>query len=1214
MVKRLVTIWLLVGVFTLFADAQRQNVYLNGLWEFVRVKSLDEPPPVQGWQPIQVPGTIYGYNYERAWFRRKFFVPEGWRRHRLILHFGGVKYNSRIFVNGKHVGGCFNGYDAFEIDITDAARFGSENELLVGVHDWTGVFVGAPVDFEKDLRPDLRETPQDRVIAPIGGRFADYGIWDSVTLKVVLKVYFAEVFIRPLVRQNRLEVDVWIVNTTSESFNANLVAKVYRWNGKERDENGQWQVNGSPIAAFPSVKIQVAANERKRFTIGFPNPPLEFWFPHQPRLYVLELRFDAPNSDVFCERFGWREFWCKNGDFYLNGKKVHLLATSWWPPIQGVTREFVKSQLLGIKAMNAFAFRTHTQPWQRIWYEVADEVGVMMIPEGAVWNDDTVYRVKDPKFWENYAAHLRAMVRNLFNHPSIVMWSLENEFYGSRANDDTPEVEANLAKMGLIVKSEDPTRPITYESDGDPGGVTDVIGIHYPNEFPDRRLWPNNAFWMEEPRFITGGGGMFWDKKPFLWDRKKPLYIGEFLWVPSKDPSTQTLFFGDEAYKDHRRYWLKAKAIAWRMQILAYRHYGVSGISPWTVVEGGSLDETNPLWVAQRDMYRPLSAFVREYDRRFFAGEKIRRTVEIFNDTMTELKKVLFSWQLVDGGKVIAEGKETLRLDSGEHIERNLTIQMPKFQTKRSLTLRLTLNAPNSTAFREDYPIEVFLRISLSLPKVRLALYDPKGQFAHIAKRFGRKIVKLNSIREWDGKAILVIAPRALESKKAKEPIIGAADEEFGWLAEKVQKGGRVLILEQTDVASDWLPVSLTHQSSTMAFPHFAHHPILKGLSSDDFRWWRGDHIVSSYEPVRPNQAGMLPLVVTGSSMGVSHAPLIEVRQGNGVWLICQLKVVSKFETEPVARILLQRMLNYLASYRPPQTEILCFGSPNLHEQLERLRVEWKPLSDWSEIRNSKDSEIRNSKDKVLVLQSGKDVDANISLLRSFLQNGGTVVWHRPKFVEFEKVKAALNLPVIMQPYRGAATRIEGQGELLNSLFREDLYWLGPASGLDWEPTPLAMEMAEAVFAPEVKLADAVKFEAEKGVETEKQGMSVLETEVLFWANSRAHWRINFPVTGRYHFAMMARGTSVDGIYPFAEIYLDGEKVGVMSVSSEKYQLFSCSFFAKAGTRRLTIAFVNDAYRPPEDRNLWVDYFLLAPVKRETDVESLTSPLSCWER
>lgn len=1199
-----VRLWLIASfasVFIVSAYPQRLHISLDGQWEFIRVKSLDDQPPNQGWQPIQVPNTIFGYNYERAWFRRKFFVPEAWRHYRFILHFGGVKYNSRVFVNGKYVGGCFNGYDAFQLDITDAVRFGSENELLVGVHDWTGVFVGDRVDFEKERRPDLRETPQDRVIAPIGGRFADYGIWDSVTLKVVPSVYFTEVFIHPLVRQKQLEVDVWIFNASRENFNANLLARIYRWEGKGRDKAGQWSVSGSPVAMFPSVKVKINPGERKQLTIRLSSPPLKFWFPHQPQLYVLELRFDRPNSDIFRERFGWREFWCQGGDFYLNGRKFHLLATSWWPPTQGVTREFVKSQLLAIKAMNAIAFRTHTQPWQRIWYEVADEVGVMMIPEGAVWNDDTVYRVNDERFWENYAAHLRAMVRSLFNHPSIVMWSLENEFYGSRANDDTPEVEANLARMGLIVKSEDPTRPITYESDGDPGGVTDVIGIHYPNEFPARRLWPNDAFWMEEPRFITGGGGMFWDNKPFLWDRKKPLYIGEFLWVPSKDPSTQTLFFGDEAYRDHHGYWLKAKAIAWRMQILAYRHYGVSGISPWTVVEGGNLDESNPLWVAQRDMYRPLAAFLREYDRRFFSGEKIRRTVEIFDDTMRGLKKVLFRWQLKDGNKVLAEGKENLRLESGAHLERILTLQLPRTQTRRILTLSLMLETHNFPPFREDYMIEIFPRIPLSSPQnVRIALYDPKGQFELVARQLKTQIVKLNDLKEWDGESILLIAPKALASKGEKEPIIGSTGEERQWLAERVQGGGRVLVLEQTDTTSDWLPLTLTKQLSTMAFPHFNHHPILKGMSNDDFRWWRGDYIVSEYEPIRPNQAGMSPLVVTGSAMGVSHAPLVEVRQGKGVWLICQLKVVSKFDTEPMAQILLQRMLNYLASYQPPQSEIFCFGPPNLSEQLERLRVEWKPLDNWDEL--------KGPSGKVLILKSNGEAAANISLIHSFLQDGGTVIWHRPNPDEFTKVKVALNLPLVMQPHRGAATRIEGQGELLNSLFREDLYWLGPVSGPEWEPTPLAMDMAEMVFAPEINLTEAMKFEAEKGIETDERGVSVLETEVCFWTSGKSQWRVKFPETGKYHFAMMARGTPVEGVYPVAEIYLDEEKVGVMSISSEKPQLFSCSFFAKAGMRRLTIAFINDAYRPPEDRNLWVDYFLIVPVKEGSEIEVLTSP------
>ena len=42
------------------------------------------------------------------------------------------------------------------------------------------------------------------------------------------------------------------------------------------------------------------------------------------------------------------------------------------------------------------------------------------------------------------------------------------------------------------------------------------------------------------------------------------------------------------------------------MQILGYRHFEVGGISPWTVIEGGPLDETNTLYQAHQLAYADL--------------------------------------------------------------------------------------------------------------------------------------------------------------------------------------------------------------------------------------------------------------------------------------------------------------------------------------------------------------------------------------------------------------------------------------------------------------------------------------------------------------------------------------------------------------------------------------------------------------------------------
>ena len=43
--------------------------------------------------------------------------------------------------------------------------------------------------------------------------------------------------------------------------------------------------------------------------------------------------------------------------------------------------------------------------------------------------------------------------------------------------------------------------------DGDPGGVADVIGIHYPHEYPQYTCWPNDAYWLDQLVPASGFAG-----------------------------------------------------------------------------------------------------------------------------------------------------------------------------------------------------------------------------------------------------------------------------------------------------------------------------------------------------------------------------------------------------------------------------------------------------------------------------------------------------------------------------------------------------------------------------------------------------------------------------------------------------------------------------------------------------------------------------------
>ena len=1196
--------WLVVtiGLSQVCGASPRQAVSLNGDWEMVKVRSLDAPPAA-GWQAVRVPGTVRGYNYERAWFRRRFSIPADWQNRRLRVHFGGVKYNSRVRVNGRDVGACFNGYDAFDVDITASARVGADNELLVAVHDWTGLFTGKPVDFDRAARGrEVRNIPQDRILGPIGGLYAQYGLWGDVTLDAVPAVHFTDLFFRPSVRQSRVDVDVTVVNAARQPFQADVHARLFRWDGSARDPAGQWPVHGQPIAVFPSSAVRVGAGEQRRISLRLDARPLKPWWPHEPNLYVLELALDRPGTDVLRQRVGFRELWTDRGDLVLNGSKVHLLATSWWPPREPMTRSEIRAQLEAIKGMHAVCFRTHTQPWRQVWYDVADEVGLMMIPEGAVWNDDDVYRVHDPRFWKHYGDHLQRMVCTLRNHASVVMWSLENEFYGPRAKTGTP-AEKRLAELGLAVKREDPTRPILYESDGDPGGVADVIGLHYPNEYPTRRLWPDDAFWMDKARLIHGGGGMFWNQREFLWDRRKPLYIGEYLWVPPRDPGTHALLFGDDAYRDHDTYRTLGKALAWRMQILAYRHYGVSGQSPWTVIEHGALDASNPCWVAHRDMYRPLAAFVREFDSRFFSGDTVQRTVLVFNDTMRDQRDVAFRCELVDNETVLARGDKRLSLTSGGRHERTVQLPMPKGAKPRRLTLRLSLHTGGTERFREQWPVHVFpRRVAWPTPGVPVHLYDPKGRLRTIWQRERVAFVALARVQDWNGKGLLVVGPEALADTRADAsvPVIGGPAGVGQWLARCVEQGGRVLVVEQTPGASAWLPVRLTQQASTMAFAQTPSHPILRGLDRDALRWWRGDHRVTRNEPVRPTTGAMRALVVTGTAQGISHAPLVEIPQGRGVWLICQLLVVSKIDTEPIARRLLERMIAYLAEYTAPQGQTVCLGPASLGQELTRLGVAWSALSGWGDL--------RWPNVRLLVMQSDQGPPAtHVARWRAFVDAGGQVLWHRPKPDAFNRAAPTLGLPVTLQSYTGPALRTEDTGPLVEALAREDLYWLGRARPYSNTPTSLATDVAEGVFGHTTPLKGTT-VPAARGAQLEGALVEPLGDGLAFYSAGRAHWHVDVPATGQYVLGIVARGTPLEGVYPMAELYLDTQRIGIAYIGSPKPATYTIPFHAKVGRRRLTLAFSNDACQPPEDRNLFVDRFVLARRRGPVGVRALTMP------
>lgn len=1235
----------------------RQELSLNGDWQYQLVSELASPPAHGDWRPCQVPGYLRGHEYERAWLRRSFEVPAAMRGQRLKLCFEGVKYNSRVYVNGKRVGGHFGGYEPFELDVTDAVRHDGPNELAVGCHDWTGVFSpGDRVGFSraKDWH-DARGAPRDRVLAPIGGLYGMYGIWSDVTLRGHPAVYVKDLFIRPSVRRGELVVEYTLANESGQDAEVELRAAV---------EDPVGQVSNLPVAVgqvsnlpngrpegpsstgprdvltLPPAKVKVPAGKTAAATLRRPWPDARQWSHVDPYLY--HLRSELSAGDVLRTRFGFREFWTEGHRFFLNGAPLNLLATSWWPPHGPMAREEVRARWEAVKRCGCVAFRTHTQPWPSVHYDVADELGLLMIVEGAVWNDDYVYRIDDPVFWENYAAHLRAMVDRDKNRPSVVMWSLENEFYGGRLNNASP-AKQDLVRMGRLVKEHDPTRPIFYESDGDPGGVADVVGIHYPHEYPDYTCWPDEAYWLRQPQRI-GHGFFNGGREEFFWDKKKPLYVGEFLWVPSRDPSWHTVFFGDAAYKDYRGYRNLAKAEAWKMQIIGYRNQEVAGISPWTVVEGGPLDDTNPLYRAHQYAYQPVAAYCLDYDRRFFSGETVRRRVAVFND-VKEASELVLEWTLGRekgmrpvspaaeaareevapqqkwDASPLASGREALKLGPAERRVLEIALPMPKVAERTAVVWQVSVVRGGKTVFEERHDYWAFPPPDFSrIDPAGLALYDPKGATRAALASAGLKLAEVASLAEIPPAVRgLVIGAGAFGETAPPMPVIGRVAPQRAALMAFVGRGGRLLVLEQTAYAPGLFDVTLTDQQSTMTFP-LGRHDALSGVLPEDLKFWRGEsekgpdpldsrgltpfrttHLVTRREPLRPTAGHAV--VVSGSAAGIDHAPLVELAAGGGLMIHCQMRLVEKIGTEPAAGMILANLLGrlQLPEGSAPRTALLT-GPPQYGEYLRGLGLRFDDL------RDKPDADLSGYG---LVICRGEV--PRPERLKDLVEEGRTLLVHRAAPDRLSALAKAFGLDLELRRFSGEIARAEGAHFLPGPFAREDLYWLGRHEGIDWADTPRATEMADGVFTKTLEGKEVRSFE----VEDWKLEGGIVERRtpgVVFATNGSATAEIDFPYDdeafeGRYVIGILARGTPCKGVYPVVRVEIDGQYFGTIGIEDGEWRTATTFGHVEKGRRKVSIAFVNDAGDPPrEDRNLYVDKALIARDKDSSRTAFLTSP------
>jgi hypothetical protein len=97
------------------------------------------------------------------------------------------------------------------------------------------------------------------------------------------------------------------------------------------------------------------------------------------------------------------------------------------------------------------------------------------------------------------------------------------------------------------------------------------------------------------------------------------------------------------------------------------------------------------------------------------------------------------------------------------------------------------------------------------------------------------------------------------------------------------------------------------------------------------------------------------------------------------------------------------------------------------------------------------------------------------------------------------------------------------------------------------------------------------------------------------WSNGHLAQTVTFPRNDSYRFTLRAYGSFAAaegqaGEWSKAELRINQAAQATISVNTSTYAEFTATFSVNAGSQEVAIAFVNDYYQAPHDRNLWVDW------------------------
>jgi beta-galactosidase len=448
----------------------RRRMNMNDAWRFIR-QDEEQAEMVSynddHWNVVNIPHTwnaidgANGYEYHQGacWYRKAFAMEQANEGSRVFIEFNGSNSISDVYVNGRHMGQHKGGYSTFRFDITDAIHYGTPNVLAVRV-DNTIVDDVYPQKADFTFYGGIYRDVNIIVTNPVHFDLMDYG---SNGVYIVQEVVSKE--------KAQLNIRSRLVNDSNEEKKIRLWANIF-----DADHH---------LVTYAVKEVVLAAGETKTEELScvIENPTL--WHGRKnPYMYSANISMASFNDtiDELTIPFGVRTFHVDpEQGFFLNGEHMPLHGVSRHQDRKdmgwAITVQEQDEDMEIIKEVGATSIRLAHYQHSQYFYDLCDKEGMV------VWAEIPFISIMSQNELEgiNAKQQMVELIRQNYNHPSIVFWGIQNEI---QIGGERPEVRRLVRELHELTKKEDPTRLSTmanvlFVSEEDEyNRMTDVIGYN----------------------------------------------------------------------------------------------------------------------------------------------------------------------------------------------------------------------------------------------------------------------------------------------------------------------------------------------------------------------------------------------------------------------------------------------------------------------------------------------------------------------------------------------------------------------------------------------------------------------------------------------------------------------------------------------------------------------------------------------------------------